>query len=263
MGNYYVYAHKTKSTGDLFYIGKGSDRRAYTSKGRNTFWRAINNKYGFVVEIIKDGLTEQEAFDFEKQMIKEARAAGARLANMTDGGEGMSGFTYVMSEDHKAKIGAANSVSLKGRKQSEESINKRMESSKDIFSSSEWREKVGAASKKAFQNPVIKEKHKTAIIKSWGEKTIRDKHALGVQRMWENSVIRQKHKEAMRNITNSPEWKVKMSLALKGKKHTAEHSAKIAASLRLYNARRREEKQAAAAAACYTETVQSPSQPVN
>ena len=41
---YYVYAHKKKQDGEIFYIGKGVGRRAYKKTGRSTYWNNIVKK---------------------------------------------------------------------------------------------------------------------------------------------------------------------------------------------------------------------------
>jgi hypothetical protein len=110
---YYTYAH-TKPDGSIFYIGKGKGNRAYKTKGRNKFWQNIANKHGHNVEILAYWETEQEAFDHEKLLILSLKDMKIELANMTDGGEGMSG--HVASKETRAKM----SKKSKGRKHTEE-----------------------------------------------------------------------------------------------------------------------------------------------
>ena len=62
MNKYYVYTHSDMS-GNVFYVGKGTANRAW-NKRDGTAWK---NKYG--VEIIFDGLTEEEALDAEAVLI--------------------------------------------------------------------------------------------------------------------------------------------------------------------------------------------------
>lgn len=99
---FYVYAHK-KPCGEVFYIGKGKNRRAWSKYDRNSMWVNTANKYGYTVEIIHDNLTEQEAFDKEVELIRKygRRNIGTGiLTNLTDGGEGVTG--HVHSEEYKA-----------------------------------------------------------------------------------------------------------------------------------------------------------------
>lgn len=99
MNNFYVYIHRKKSNNEIFYVGKGKDRRAYWKSRRNQYWQNIVNKYGYIVEILKDNLTENEAFNLEMETIKEYKKQNINLCNMTNGGEGMTGFKH--SEETK------------------------------------------------------------------------------------------------------------------------------------------------------------------
>lgn len=130
---FYVYEHWRPDTGVCFYVGKGRRRRAWDLKfNRNEWHLAIVSKLtslGLAVDIrlIAKDLTEDAAFALERERI----SLYSSLTNLTDGGEGMSGFVHSaetkkywsetrkgrrMSEEAKAKISAA----LKGRKKSPE-----------------------------------------------------------------------------------------------------------------------------------------------
>lgn len=105
--NFYVYAHVAKQTGQVFYIGKGRDRRAYTRQHRTRYWRNIVNKYGLEVRIVADNLNEKKAFSLEHKLIKKIgrRDLGTGgLINLTDGGEG----TANPSAETRALIGLAS-----------------------------------------------------------------------------------------------------------------------------------------------------------
>jgi hypothetical protein len=85
----YVYGHYKADTGELFYIGKGTGDRAWqTSKGRrrNTHWQRIVDKHGLEVRILEDGLTDEEAYAKERELIAEIGLNN--LANITEGGYG-------------------------------------------------------------------------------------------------------------------------------------------------------------------------------
>lgn len=88
---HYVYLHLRASDGTVFYVGKGSNKRAWSAAGRRKWWKSIVAKHGFKVEIAQGGLDEKAAMLLEKRLISEYRLKGARLCNMTDGGEGASG----------------------------------------------------------------------------------------------------------------------------------------------------------------------------
>jgi len=123
MKTHYTYAH-TKPNGTIFYIGKGLGRRAY-SKNRNDYWKRIVAKYGYEVQILAHWDTEIEALDHEVLLISCMKDMGIELCNLTDGGEGSTGYKH--TEKHKAKLkgnsyGASSwGMTFKGKKHSEES----------------------------------------------------------------------------------------------------------------------------------------------
>lgn len=87
--SFYVYIHRRASDNSIFYIGKGSRRRAWSCADRSKFWKATADKHGLVVEIVFDRLDEPAAFRLEIDMIAGFRDLGARLANLTAGGDGV------------------------------------------------------------------------------------------------------------------------------------------------------------------------------
>ena len=140
---FYVYVHMKETDDSVFYVGKGSKYRYTTKQGRNQYWHRIVAKHGFVAEIVKDGLSFEEANAYEIQFIKELRDQGCQLCNMTDGGEGCLGIKK--TPEQKAAISQKN----KGRKWSEESKAK-MKGNKNSVgrtASLEVRAKISAAKK--------------------------------------------------------------------------------------------------------------------
>ncbi len=104
---FYVYVHRKKSDLVPFYVGKGHGRRAWeaSEKRRSPHWVNIARKHGVFVEIYRDGLTEDQAFEEEKGLILNLREVGIKLVNQTDGGEGASGVK--MTDEKKAILRAA------------------------------------------------------------------------------------------------------------------------------------------------------------
>lgn len=99
---FYVYEHVRPDTGLPFYVGKGHGRRAFDLKDRGRSQRAVATKLtrlGLTVEvrIIFNRLDEDMAFTLEKSHIAYLRRRGIDLVNLTDGGDGASGY------QHKAK----------------------------------------------------------------------------------------------------------------------------------------------------------------
>lgn len=107
---FYVYVHMKSTDDSVFYVGKGSKYRSTSKNGRSEYWHRIVAKHGLVVEIVKDQMTFEEANDYEIYLIAKLKKEGCILCNLTDGGEGRSG--YVVKEETKQAISKAN----KGRK---------------------------------------------------------------------------------------------------------------------------------------------------
>jgi hypothetical protein len=137
---FYVYVHRYASgpkEGQVFYVGKGSGKRSRESCGRNNLWHNIARKYGFTVSYQDKNITEADAFALEIEVIAHYRSIGQAAANLTDGGEGVSGM--VPSEEARMKMSLAG----KGRKQSPEHVAKRIESHYGKEVSEETRLKIG------------------------------------------------------------------------------------------------------------------------
>jgi hypothetical protein len=90
---FYVYVHRYASgpkQGEVFYVGKGKGKRQFSMSGRSCFWKNIADKNGFTSEIVMRFDSEACAFSFERALIKYY--GRRKLCNLTDGGEGPSGF---------------------------------------------------------------------------------------------------------------------------------------------------------------------------
>jgi hypothetical protein len=107
---YYTYAHYSPD-GQVFYIGKGIDDRAFSFGDRSKVWKqAVKYYKGLKIEIIAYWNTEEEAFKHEMELIAHHKNLGADLVNLTDGGRGP--FRVKVSNERKAYM----SLLLKGRK---------------------------------------------------------------------------------------------------------------------------------------------------
>jgi hypothetical protein len=117
-----TYAHYTPQ-GRLFYIGKGSSElRAYRMTDRNNYWHKIVNKYGKPeVQILAHWSNEEEAFSHEKLLISCFRDLGHKLANFTDGGDGVSGYKHTLETREKNRLASLGNKYALGHKVSEES----------------------------------------------------------------------------------------------------------------------------------------------
>lgn len=98
-----TYAH-FKPDGTLFYVGKGSQKRAYAKDNRNQHWQNIVKKHGLQVETLASWEIESDALLHEQFLISCFKDLGYKLANVTDGGEGMSGYKH--TAESKSKMSA-------------------------------------------------------------------------------------------------------------------------------------------------------------
>ena len=90
---YYVYEWIRLDTNEPFYVGKGKNDRWCKTTGRSKYFTSILNKVDTSVNILQDHLSEKEAFEYECWYINEYRFEyGYNLCNLTDGGEGVSGY---------------------------------------------------------------------------------------------------------------------------------------------------------------------------
>ena len=131
---FYVYLHRRASDGTVFYVGKGSGRRAWRRQNRNPHWQNIVAKHGLQVEIAITGLAEDEAFAREVETI--ARFGRDNLCNLSDGGEGPTG--HVVSESKRLAVSRAH----KGKKRPPEWCEAISESLKGRSLSPKAREKI-------------------------------------------------------------------------------------------------------------------------
>ena len=98
MNDFYTYAYLREDR-TPYYIGKGKGNRIHST---NRIYKAPKDKSRII--FLKQNLTEEEAFKHEKYMIavlgRKDNGTGI-LRNMTDGGDGVSG--WVPSEEFRKK----------------------------------------------------------------------------------------------------------------------------------------------------------------
>jgi len=164
--DFYVYEHRRVDTGAVFYVGKGRGYRARTFSNRGKWWdKVVKKANGLTVHYPVVGVDEEFALFAEMELIDVYRKRGIKLVNISDGGEGTTG--WVPSEETRRKIGEANKHTPKtsgerhgmfGKKHSLESRAKMSESRKGMFAgdrhpmfgkkhTAETKEKISAAKK--------------------------------------------------------------------------------------------------------------------
>jgi hypothetical protein len=94
---FYVYKHVRKDDGVIFYIGKGKGKRAWKHESRNLHWQRTVDKHGYDVVMIAENINEKQSLELEVKMIAfygRNDIGKGLLTNMTDGGDGVSGYVY-------------------------------------------------------------------------------------------------------------------------------------------------------------------------
>lgn len=107
--NYYVYAH-VKPDNTVFYIGKGTRGRAWSTHGRNIRWQRTVAKHGHKVLLLVDGLTQEQAVEEEATIIAHFKPFGT-LVNILDRGD----VSPTSNPEVAAKVSIAASAWQKGR----------------------------------------------------------------------------------------------------------------------------------------------------
>ena len=112
--SFYVYQHRKTDTNEIFYVGKGINSRANDKNKRSDFWKNVEAKHGRTIEYLIKNISEEFAFLIEIETINAYRHRGIKLVNLTNGGEGTSGYKY--SKESKLKMSVAKQGKTSPRK---------------------------------------------------------------------------------------------------------------------------------------------------
>jgi group I intron endonuclease len=214
--NFYSYLLK-RPNGVPFYAGKGKGQRCfvhlkpwYLKHDTNQLKVNIIEKIRKggeepIVEILKKDLTENEAFQIETQQIKLYGRIenGGLLANMSDGGEGQSGYHH--TEELKKEFSerfSGDKNPFYGKSHSEKSLKKIGDTNRGKILNEEWRKKLSESSKGRKKS----EEHKKKIQLAHQQ---RQKTPQEIQRLVDLNKSR-------KGIPIKDDVKIKISLSLSG-----------------------------------------------
>jgi len=85
---FYVYEWFNVDTGYIFCVGKGKEDRYKSLRNRNRYFLNYINKYNCDVRIVNSNLDNDEAYLFEKELIKYYKSIGQCKTNIAEGGIG-------------------------------------------------------------------------------------------------------------------------------------------------------------------------------
>lgn len=195
---FYVYEWYIVETGEVFYVGKGTKSRYKTRKRDNAFFMRMLSTHDCKSRIVKNKLTEKEAFDLETERIAYYKQnTDHRLTNVLDGGNQPP--TYYGDDSHSKR--------------------------KDV------RDKIGHANKMRYvRNPELRkiqsenfkaflktDAGKQFIIKSRLAKTdeVKERMINNMLKTVRSDEFRKRHSKLMTEVNNRPEVKAKRT----GEKH--------------------------------------------
>lgn len=90
---FYVYLHRKRTDGSIFYVGKGQGTRAYNRAGRNKGWKSVESNNGRTIDFVVKNVKEDYALFLESVLISKFRSEGIELVNVSDYGNSQEGKT--------------------------------------------------------------------------------------------------------------------------------------------------------------------------
>jgi len=156
-----VYQHRRLDTGEVFYVGVGiGKKRAYERTRRNKHWLNVTNKTEYVVEILQEGLSWDEARQEEIKLIAHygRRDLGkGPLVNMTDGGDGSLGV--IKTPEQRRQLSERSKGRGLGRKLPAETRVKLSQAAKLRKATQQTRQKISAGIRNSDKSNAVSIQH--------------------------------------------------------------------------------------------------------
>jgi hypothetical protein len=237
--DFYVYVHRKVTTGQPFYVGKGSNDRAWFVANRSAWWKRVVARHGVLVEIHTDGLQEWAAFELERDLITlhgRIQDNTGPLINGTDGGEGFSGVTEAQRvklrelarrnfTPERRAIGVTKMTVTRrtttsrekariAQKQAWADPTKRYNMLAAIDKRTAdpmWQANVAAANKRTTANPVWLTKQREAMAKLWNDPVFREKNAASLRKAVATPEWREANLTTLKKTMSTDEWKASHS----------------------------------------------------
>jgi len=153
---YYVYVHFRKDTMMPFYVGKGTGKRVGVRSRRSPHWHNIVAKHGYERDIVKYFDKSVDAYSYEISLIASLRKYG--IVNVSDGGEGGSGYVYTDEDRAKMSLAMRGNSNAKGCVRSAEHIEKIKNIAKTRVITSQTRQLMREAKLGTHRSEAVKAK---------------------------------------------------------------------------------------------------------
>lgn len=226
----YVYEHWRPDTDSCFYVGKGTkNRRTEFRRPKNKHYSNIINKLDSLglnvdVRIVKDGLSDEEAFSLEVKRIEFWKEHGVILTNISVGGRGgMSGC--IRSERSREKQSATTSGRKLGKDHAAK-VRARLQSPEWI----DFIRKIHTGSKRSKETA---ERIREGVKRSWS-----DPEKKRTRLANRPKITFSEHSRANMRAAKTPEVRAKLSAATKKQWENPEYRKIVSDTMKRTNARK-------------------------